>query len=181
MPKSYPDEAREACLKLYLKFNGQQHDRIEREMRKAGWIGWSKQNLYSRGDKVGWIEKYGFEAALKLKLDTSETQAHTKAEELFLEIEQGRKRLKARLDADGWQTRDLVYQYQAQCRLSIEMHSKLNAMAGTYTGFAEFWEKLLDWLTEIDAPAAKALLRVADEILARAQVEYGEAENKPAT
>src|SRR5205085_19523 len=106
MPKSYPDEAREQCLRLFLKFNGQQHERIEREMRKAGWVGWSKQNLYSRGDKVGWIEKYGFDAALKLKLAASETQALTRAEELFLEIEQGRKRLKERLDADGWQTRD---------------------------------------------------------------------------
>lgn len=39
MPKSYPPEAVERCLSLYLRFNGQQHDRIEAEMRRAGWVG----------------------------------------------------------------------------------------------------------------------------------------------
>lgn len=39
MPRKYTDEAVEACFQLYLRFHGQQHDKIEEQMRKAGWVG----------------------------------------------------------------------------------------------------------------------------------------------
>ena len=81
MPASYNEEAVEHCFRLYLRFNGQQHDRIEQEMRRAGWESWTKQNLYSRGDKVGWIDKFGWKKALEQKIESaSKTAALTSAE-----------------------------------------------------------------------------------------------------
>jgi len=184
MPFSYPSEAIEACLQLYLRFNGQQHDRIEVEMRRT-WPGWSKQNLYSRGEKIGWIEKYGWEAALKQKLALSTEQGTLTADEqLIRDVEQVRQRVKAQLDAKGAKgegvDRDLVWQFRDLCKLIIEARTKLQARSDTLTAFVTFWERLLDWLPEIDARAASELLKVADAVLERAAAEYGEEQSSAA-
>ncbi|MET0646392.1 MAG: hypothetical protein ABW208_07200 [Pyrinomonadaceae bacterium] len=177
MPKKYTDEAVESCFKLYLRFHGQQHDKIEEEMRKAGWVGWSKQNLYTRGKdknlKVGWIERYGWEHALKLKLSTSDKAAGTSAEVLFLEIEATRKRIKETLDAGGVLERDLVYQHRDFCKLSIDALARLEAARDNLSNFVAFWERLCAWLPEISPAATRELLAVAEEVLAKAQSEYG--------
>lgn len=183
MPRFYTPEAVEACFQFYLRFNGQQHDRIETEMRRT-WPGWSKQNLYSRGNKIGWIEKYGWEAALKQKLAISTEQGTLTAdEELIRDVEQIRKRVKAQLDARGAQggrlDRDLVWQFRDFCKLVIEARTKLQGKSDTLGGFVTFWERLLDWLPEIDARAARELLKVSDAVLERAAAEYGE--ESPAT
>ena len=177
MPKKYTDEAVENCFKLYLRFHGQQHDKIEEEMRKAGWVGWSKQNLYTRGKdtnlKVGWIERYGWEHALKLKLSTSTQAAGTSAEVLFLEIVATRKRIKETLDAGGVLERDLVYQHRDFCKLSIDALARLEAARDNFAGFVTFWERLCALLPEISQAATRELLAVAEEVLAKAQLEYG--------
>ncbi len=182
MPRSYSNEAVEGCLRLYLRFNGQQHDRIENEMRKT-WPGWSKQNLYTRGkegsqQKIGWIEKYGWEAALKQKLENaSKTTALTSAEQLVREIEEVRKRIKQKIDALGaGADRDLIYQHRDYCKLSIDALTKVEAARDTLGGFVSFWERLLDWLPLISEKAARELLRVADEVIEKAAAEYGETE-----
>jgi hypothetical protein len=176
MPTSYNEEAVEHCFRLYLRFNGQQHDRIEQEMRRAGWATWSKQNLYSRGEKVGWVEKFGWKSALEQKIATSsKTAALTSAQELVGEIEEVRKRVKAALDARGANVdKDLIYQHARYCALSIEAQLKLEATRDTLGGFVTFWERLLDWLPEISERAARELLKAADAILERAAAEYGE-------
>jgi hypothetical protein len=174
--RAYPAEAIEKCFRLYLRFNGGQWDRIEKEMRRE-WPGWSKQNLGNRGDKLGWIEKYGWEAGLKLHLATKPAGARTSAETLFNEIEETRKKLFADLQAlGGRQDRDLVYQYRDFCKLSIEALSKVQGAGNTLESFVAFWERLLDMLPEISEKAAAALLAVADQVIERAGAEYAHSE-----
>jgi len=186
MPASYDKAAVELCESLYLRFNGQQHDRIEAEMRRAGYASWSKQNLYTRGkgsnQKIGWIEKYGWEKALTRKLElASERKAVSADEQLVRDIEEVHRRLRDQLRATAAGTdRDLVYQFRDYSKLLIEARTKLEARRDTLGGFVEFWGRLLDWLPEIDAPAARALLTVADAVLERAASEYGETENSAA-
>lgn len=176
MPRTYNEEAVEKCFQLYLRFNGQQHERIQEEMRKD-YPGWSAQNLYTRGrgehQKTGWIEKFGWEAALKLKLASSEKGAATSAESLFLEIEATRKRIKEALDAAGVADRDLVYQHRDYCKLSVDALSRLEAARDNLAGFVTFWERLCSWLPAISLTATRELLAVGEEILAKAQSEYG--------
>jgi hypothetical protein len=177
MPATYSDEAIEKCAQLFLKFHGQQHDRIEAEMRKT-WPGWSKQNLKNRGkgknEKIGWIEKYGWEEALKVKLLTTGRQAATSAENLFLEIEGVRERLKAALDAQGGTDRDLVYQHRDYCKLSIDAMARLDA-GDNLKAFVAMWEWLTVWLPEISLPVAQALFPISDAILERAKAQFGKA------
>lgn len=175
MPFSYPPEAVDECLRLYLRFNGQQHDRIEKEMRR-NWRGWSKQNLFTRGDKLGWIDKYGWELALKEKIALANSgQAVTEEQSLFNEIAQVRKRLHE-LIVKGSKDRDVFYQHLAYCRLAVSALAKLKGAGLTFDSFVAFWEQLLDWLPDMSPDAASALLAVADQLLDRARTEYGEQE-----
>lgn len=175
MPRKYDDEAVQRCFDLYLKFNGQQHERIEAEMRKV-YPGWSVQNLYTRGKganlKIGWIEKYGWEGALTLKLATSGRGAATSAEKLFLEIEAARERIKTALDAQGAGTdRDLVYQHRDYCKLSIDALARLEAAGDNFDSFVAMWERLCAWLPELSPTATRELLAVSEEVLRKAQSE----------
>ena len=175
MPLKYDDKAVEKCFGHYLRFNGQQHDLIESEMRKE-YPGWSKQNLYTRGKdtnrKTGWVEKYGWDEALKLKVATSGKAASTSAEKLFLEIEATRERIKASLDAQGGLDRDLVYQHRDYCKLSIDALTRMEAARDNLDNFVSMWERLCAWLPEISLEATRALLAVGEEVLARAQAEF---------
>jgi hypothetical protein len=175
MPRKYSDEAIALCAQLYLKFNGQQLDRLEAEMRQQ-FPGWSKQNLHSRGKganlKIGWIEKFGWEAMLKLKISTSARQAATSAEKLFLEIEQIRERLKETLDAQGGTDRDLIYQHRDYCKLTIDALVRLAQARDNVEMFVAMYERLLEWLGELSAPALSELLKVGNAITERARKHY---------
>lgn len=176
MPRTYPAEAIEGALHLFLKYNGQQHDRIEAEMRKR-WPGWSKQNLYSRGEKIGWIDKYGWEEALKLHLATRPETALTSAERIFNETEEIRKRIYEEIKTLGAKAdRDLIYQHRDYVKLSIDALSKLNGVGHTLEGFVAFWERLLDWLPELSEKALSELLKVADQVIEKATAVYGNQE-----
>ncbi len=64
------EQKQAACLKLYLKYNGRQHDQIEREMRELGWS-FSRRTLHNRSDRRrserGWIERFGWRGILVQK------------------------------------------------------------------------------------------------------------------
>jgi hypothetical protein len=181
MPRFYQDDAIEHCRRLYFKFNGQQHDRIEAEMRRAGWPNWSKQNLYTRGQgenqKIGWIEKFGWEAALKLHLATRDEGTQAPADKIFTEIETIRQKIFEELQTKGISQRDLVYQHSAYLRLSIEALNKVGA-GNTLEAFVSAWERLLDWLAVISPTALAELLKVDNLILEKAAAEYGVEERK---
>lgn len=179
MPASYNEEAVQECKRLYLLFNGQQHDRIQAEMRKR-WPSWSKQNLYTRGKgsnfKEGWIDKFGWDKALALSLaQAAERGTFSADEKLVRSIEKVLAKVEASIDAKGAAVeRDLVYQFTNLAKLLIEARTKLDARRDTLGGFVTFWERLLDWLPEMNERAARELLKVAEQILERAAAEYGE-------
>lgn len=54
----------EDCFELYRRYNGRQHDRIEREMSLRGWPNFSRRILYDRFERgkftPGWIAKYNW-------------------------------------------------------------------------------------------------------------------------
>src|SRR5258706_8729424 len=58
----------EDCRELYLKYNGEQHELIEKEMRELGYHDFHRRSLYRRFErgtcKEGWIGKYGWEELL---------------------------------------------------------------------------------------------------------------------
>ncbi|MCC7306228.1 MAG: phage terminase large subunit [Acidobacteria bacterium] len=69
----------EACRVLYMKYGGMQHGRIEAEMHAAGWTAFRSRNLYStyqegRLKSRGWIERFGWKAALERRNRRAETQ-----------------------------------------------------------------------------------------------------------
>lgn len=175
MPTSYPPEAIEQCLRLYLKYNGQQHTRIEKEMRRT-WPGWSKQNLYSRGEKIGWIDKYGWEEALRLHLAQQPEARRTAADKIFSEIDEIRKKIFGQIKVAGARAdRDLIYQHRDYTKLSIDALNKIGE-GHNLDSFIAMWEGLLDWLPSISPKALTELLKVDNLILEKAALEYGDTE-----
>lgn len=186
MGARYDNEAIQRCLELYLQFNGGQYDRIETEMRKE-WPGWSKANLYSKGKgknrRAGWVEMYCWKDVLTLKIATSSEGATTSAELLFLEIEGMRRLLRAEIIAKGSavtrkENRDLVYQHEHYCKLSIDALARLAEARDNLAGFVKCWQDLLRWLPAISEKALRELLKVAEEVINRAKVEYASSSEK---
>jgi hypothetical protein len=181
VPRKYDTEAVEHCLSLYLKFNGQQHDRIEQEMRKK-WPGWSKQNLYTRGKgdnlKVGWVEKYGWERALREHVASLGDKTRTVADQTLHEINTIRKSLFEQIKSLGTKIdRDLVWQHCRYTKLALEAQAKLQGRGHTLDDFVAMWELLLEWLPDISPSAARELLAVADRVVEKAAAEYGDEED----
>ncbi len=68
MRKDYPKEMVEDARKLYLRYGGRRHERIEREMCSKGWRFYRKLlylTRHSHGISPGWPERYGWLPALE--------------------------------------------------------------------------------------------------------------------
>jgi hypothetical protein len=56
------------CRRLYLKYKGLRHERIEREMREMGYTDFHRRILYKRFERgklsIGWIDRFGWRAML---------------------------------------------------------------------------------------------------------------------
>ena len=183
MPRQYAPEAIDHCLKLYLKYNGQQHKKIEQEMRKAGWAGWNANYLYTRGkgrhQKLGWVEKYGWEKALQLHLANKVTGAAAlnSAEKLVREIEYVRELLYTEIKAQGGNLeKEKLQLHRDYSNLSIAALTKVEAARDTLGAWVNFWERLQDWVLDIDAKAARYLQKYSEPLIARAKLEFGESE-----
>ena len=178
---AYDAEAIDKCLRLYLKFNGSQFTRIEEEMRKV-YPGWRRSYLLNRGQgknfKQGWIEKYNWETALRLHLAQKPTATLNNAEKLVREIEDVRGFLAVEIKSQsGKVDKERLQLHRDYCNLSIAALTKVEAARDTLGAWVVFWEKLLDWLPDIDMKAARALVKLSDEIIARAEEEFGESES----
>lgn len=175
--KPYPPESIEFCLQLYLKFNGQQFDRIEAEMQRR-WPTWQKKNLLDYGNRQGWITRYGWKDALQAKLAASAKAGLTGAEALYLDIREQRESLSLKIKtATPKPDRDLIYQHRDYCRLEIEALAKLTEARNRLADFVIFWEALLEWLPTISRKAWRELVDVSDQVLEQANKLYGQKEN----
>jgi predicted phage terminase large subunit-like protein len=71
--KPTPDDARriEDCRRLFLKYGGKQHERIEAEMRELGHHDFNRRSLYARRERgrarPGWIERFGWDEELRIE------------------------------------------------------------------------------------------------------------------
>lgn len=179
MGKQYNAEAVEQCLRLYLKYNGQQHARIEQDMRRLGYAGWRRNNLYDRGKgknvREGWINKYQWEKTRLERLAQAPMTTLSNAEKLVREIEEVRRYLYVEIAAVGGRVdKDRLQLHRDYCNLSIGALTKVEAARDTLSAWVSFWERLIDWSVDIDARLAKTLVKHAEALIGRAEKEFGE-------
>lgn len=177
MAKAYPPEAKELCRGLYLKYAGQNHDAIEREMQKV-YPGWRKSNLYDRGPdktrrgKLGWINDNGFERSLELYTEQLVTGVNSDEQDLYIGIRNVRKTLQKKVEA-GKCTKDELYQYRDFCKLEIEARKNLDLSRDNLETFVAGYEKLTVWMGEIDPKDAKVLVKHGPRLAELAEAHYG--------
>jgi hypothetical protein len=176
--KVHPDQIKDA-FELYLQFNGERFDLIETEMRKKGWTTFGKQNLLPKGKdenfREGWIQKYGWENALKIKIATLGTLAMTSAESLMHEVETIRKALFIELEANKLD-KDKLYLHDKYVARSIDILAELNDARDNHGNFILFLERLCGVAPQISPDLAKAIVDAKDGLLSWAESEFATAE-----
>jgi hypothetical protein len=179
----YGQDAIDYCFKLYLKYNGQQPGRIEREMQKAGWVGWKAQNLKPRGyganRKPGWIESFGWENALREHVASKVAPTLNSAEKLVRDIEMVCDGLAAEIRSKGVAKTDKerLQLFRDFGNLQIGAITKVQAARDTLGAWVVFFEKLIEWGVDIDSKLGRALVKHSDALIARAEKEFGEEQN----
>lgn len=168
---TYDQQTINKCFRLYLRYNGKQYRAIGDEMRRE--YPWFKDNRIS-----AWAEKYAWDAALKVKIESDKRQALTTADELVEEVETVRKKIYERIKGDGNHDDDLIARHRDYCRLSIEALTRVQEARDTFGAWLAFWEKMLEWVPEFSPHAAQALLQVSDALIERAAKEYGTGEEE---
>ena len=182
MAKSYSEEAIELCRRLYCKYGGKNHDAIQREMRAAGYSGWSKINLQNRGregprgERMGWVDKYGFDNSLRLHIEKLATSVNNDEQDLYLSIKTLRKRLQGKALARNPDTK-VVSQFRDLAKLEIEARRNLDLSRSNLETFAEAFELIATWAPDIDADLASRFIKSADRFMELAQAHYGKQED----
>ena len=182
--KHYSAEAIEDAYQLFLRFNGdsRQWHRVDTEMAKKGYVGFKARNCFphrGKGTKrrEGWITKFGWEKGLAIHLANKPTATLNSAQKLARNVEKICDRLFEGIDAKGTNADDKQLQlYRDFCNLHIAVLTKIHESRYTLAGFVSFWERFIDWLTDIDSKTARALLNFEDLIIERAEKEFGETE-----
>jgi hypothetical protein len=180
MPKQYPQNAIDTCLTLYLKYGGKNFDAIEREMRKE-WSSWSKQLLHTKGTgkdaRLGWIDKYGFENALKIHLENKVENVLDDTNKLYQDIKAIRETL-AKKAKDLEATASDLQNFAKYADLEIKARNLLDLSKSNLETFAEAFELIGEWLREIDPKIAAAYAKHGEKLIEKAEIHYGKAEEK---
>lgn len=178
MRVSYNEEAWEYCRLLYCRYGGRNFPAIEREMQKR-YPSWRQTNLFDRGKgknaKLGWVNRFGYERSLQQYNERLVEKVNDDEQELYIGIKAVRKTLQTKV-ASGKATKDELYSYRDFCKLEIEARRNLDLSRDNLETFVAGYEKLLTWLSEIDAGAAKQLVKHGEKLAEMAQVHYGKAE-----
>jgi hypothetical protein len=175
MPTPPPDQL-QAAFELYLKYNGENHERIEREMRALGYHKFSRKVLTDRGSgnrfRRGWISLYGWQKALEFKLAFTGTIAVTSAESLLFEVEIIRKQLFHELQSVGVIDVDLLKQHERYSARSAQILASLEDARDNYANFVFFLRHLLNAATTISPALAKAICGAEDALIEWAEREF---------
>lgn len=169
-----PDEVK-AAFDLYLLHNGERFDLIEQAMHRQGYTTFKRSKLKSRGydenRREGWIEQFGWEKSLQLKIATANTAAKTSAESLLFEVETIRKKLFTEIEilGVGRGGKDVVWQHDKYVNRSIEILGQLNDARDNYANYMFFLKHLVAAAPQISPALAKELIE-AEEAL----IEWGE-------
>ena len=177
MPTKISPECIEDAFALYLKYNGERFDLIEREMRLKGWIGWNKQCLSNRGIgenfREGWIERFGWKAALKIYLANKGRTIITSGEKLLAEVETIREKLFEQINTSGVNNRDLIWQHDKYSQRSAEILEQLEKAHDPSRDFAAFFSLLITISLKISPVLARELCNAEDSIIKHAKDEFG--------
>lgn len=181
MAKAYGEDAIETCRRLYCKYGGKNHDAIQREMRAAGYAGWSKINLHNRGkegtrsERLGWITKYGFDNSLRLHLEKLVEKVNDDEQDLYLSIKSMRKRLEANALRSGSDGKDMQL-FRDFARLEMDARDKMDLSRANLETFAESYHLICTWAPDIDPELARRLVKGGDRFAELAQAHYGKAQ-----
>ena len=172
-----PEEIK-ACFELYLLHNGERHDLIEKEMHRLGWTAFRKAILKSKGfgpnRRDGWIDQYGWQKSLELKIATANTAATTSAESLLFEVEAIRKKIFVEVDAGGVGRagKDLIYQHDKYVQRSIDILAQLDRARDNYANFVFFLQKLVAAAPKISPQLAKEICDAEEGLIEWAEAEF---------
>lgn len=175
---SYNRDAWEKCRELYVMFGGANHLAIEREMQKE-YPSWRRENLYDRGKgknaRLGWINRFGYDRSLEIYNEKLVGKVNDDEQDLYIGIKTVRKEMQKRVVGKD-ATKDEVYQYRDFCQLEIQARRNLDLSRDNLETFVSGYEKLVGWLSDIDPPAAKMLIKHGEKLSELAQAHYGKAE-----
>jgi hypothetical protein len=174
---SYNQEAVEICRKLYCKYGGKNHLAIEKEMQKQ-YPSWRMTNLYDRGktkERHGWVTRFGFDRSLEIYLQKLTESVNDDEQDLYIGIRTVRKAMQTKVVGKN-AGKDDIYQYRDFCKLEIEARRNLDLSRDNLETFVAGYEKLLNWLSDIDPATAKALIKHGEKLTQLAQAHYGKAE-----
>lgn len=172
-----PEEIK-AAFELYLLHNGERHDLIEKEMHRLGWTAFRKEILRSKGfgpnRRDGWIDTYGWQKSLELKIATANTAAATSAESLLYEVETIRKKIFIELEAGGIGRagKDLIYQHDKYVQRSIDILHQLEKARDNYANFVFFIRKLVEAAPKISPALAKEICEAEEGLIEWAESEF---------
>lgn len=176
MPKRIAPECIEDAFELYLKYNGERFDLIEREMRLKGWTTFDKQCLFNRGVgenfREGWIDRYGWRRALETYLNAKSKSLLTSGEKLLAEVETIREKIYERLQSRGVDNRDLVWQHDKYSQRSAEILEQLEKQKDVSRDFAQFLSLLITIALKISPNLARELCNSEDAIIKHAKDEF---------
>ncbi|MBK8810697.1 MAG: hypothetical protein IPN69_08190 [Acidobacteria bacterium] len=176
----YSQEAVERCRQLYCKYGGKNLEAIEFEMRRD-WPKWQRAMLFDRGQKknarLGWVTKFGFDNSLKIYTQKLVESINDDEQDLYLGIRTIRKELQNAVSGKE-ATKDQLYQYRDFCKLEIEARRNLDLSRDNFETFVAGYEKLINWLAEIDSDAAKKLIANGEKLIELAQAHYGKQEEE---
>jgi hypothetical protein len=96
-------------------------------------------------------------------------------QDLYIGIKTTRKDLQKKITGKN-ATKDELYQYRDFCKLEIEARRNLDLSRDNLETFVSGYEKLLNWLSEIDPEGGKAARRKRRKIDELAQAHYGKTE-----
>lgn len=171
-----PNEVK-AAFDLFLLHNGERHDLIEKEMHRLGWTAFRKEILKSKGfgenRRDGWIDYYGWQKSLEIKIATANTVARTSAESLLAEVETIRKKIFIELESLGVaRSKDLVYQHDKYVNRSVEILAQLNDARDNYANFVFFLKHLLRAAPAISPQLAAEICEAEEALIEWAESEF---------
>lgn len=176
MPENKPPECIEDAFKLYLKYNGERFDLIEKEMRLNGWIGFNKRVLKNRGIgknfREGWIDRYQWKKALEIHLMGKGKTILTSGEKLYQEVETIREKIFEQLQSSGVNNRDLVWQHDKYSQRSAEILAQMDNAKDTLRDFAAFWKFIVTNSVSISPVLARELVNAEEAIIRKAKEEF---------
>lgn len=174
MPKITPPESIEDAFELYLKYNGERFDLIEREMRERGWTGFSRQRIRKKvgGEYIGWESEFRWKSALETYQTGKVREFLTNAEKVYYEVEAIRTLLFKQIQSSGVNNRDLIWQHDKYSQRSAELLEQIEkAKIGTIN-FPDFLNFLIRIAPSISPTLYRELDNSLEVIIKRAKDEF---------